>query len=256
MSWGGAGEVLARWIADEGHCPGPAPDGNVSSSLPACADPGPSPCRAATATPDRPCPRTTAERRWPKRSRGWATRPRRSATTTSTSDARSSRTTGSARGSTTWRRTSRSTTPASVATSDWRPSRFRAPRDQDWRRRPVDRHDAHRSEAEQLRRALVRRRGAGAGRRDWPGLGGRTGRARVLAHECADRLTPIFERHPEWRVAFVGAAHCHRVIHDTSARCRYFSWLEAAALPPRALARRSGARPEEPHRRRDRRDLT
>ena len=32
----------------------------------------------------------------------------------------------------------------------------------------------------------------------------------VIAHVCADVLKPIVERHPEWRLAFVGAGHCHR----------------------------------------------
>jgi 2',3'-cyclic-nucleotide 2'-phosphodiesterase (5'-nucleotidase family) len=34
----------------------------------------------------------------------------------------------------------------------------------------------------------------------------------VIAHECADKLAPIVERHPEWRLSFVGAGHCHKVI--------------------------------------------
>ena len=32
----------------------------------------------------------------------------------------------------------------------------------------------------------------------------------LVAHACEDELTPIVERHPEWRVAFVGLGHCHR----------------------------------------------
>lgn len=34
----------------------------------------------------------------------------------------------------------------------------------------------------------------------------------VIAHECADKLAPIVERHPEWKLSFVGAGHCHKVI--------------------------------------------
>jgi 2',3'-cyclic-nucleotide 2'-phosphodiesterase (5'-nucleotidase family) len=34
----------------------------------------------------------------------------------------------------------------------------------------------------------------------------------VIAHECADKLAPVVERHPEWRLSFVGAGHCHKVI--------------------------------------------
>lgn len=32
----------------------------------------------------------------------------------------------------------------------------------------------------------------------------------VVAHVCARELARIVERHPEWRLAFVGAGHCHR----------------------------------------------
>ena len=32
----------------------------------------------------------------------------------------------------------------------------------------------------------------------------------VIAHECPDVLLPIVARHPEWRLAFVGAGHCHK----------------------------------------------
>ncbi|KYF60637.1 hypothetical protein BE11_15135 [Sorangium cellulosum] len=32
----------------------------------------------------------------------------------------------------------------------------------------------------------------------------------LLAHECQDVLEPILARHPEWRLSFVGAGHCHR----------------------------------------------
>jgi len=32
----------------------------------------------------------------------------------------------------------------------------------------------------------------------------------VLAHECRDRVVPIVERHPEWQLSFVGLGHCHR----------------------------------------------
>ena len=33
----------------------------------------------------------------------------------------------------------------------------------------------------------------------------------VMAHECPDVLAPMVERHPEWRLSFVGAGHCHRL---------------------------------------------
>ncbi len=32
----------------------------------------------------------------------------------------------------------------------------------------------------------------------------------VIAHECPDVLSPIVARHPEWKLAFVGAGHCHK----------------------------------------------
>jgi 5'-nucleotidase / UDP-sugar diphosphatase len=32
----------------------------------------------------------------------------------------------------------------------------------------------------------------------------------VLAHECPDKLVPMLERHPEWNIAFVGGGHCHK----------------------------------------------
>ena len=34
----------------------------------------------------------------------------------------------------------------------------------------------------------------------------------AIAHECPDVLTPIVARHPEWKLAFVGAGHCHKPI--------------------------------------------
>jgi 5'-nucleotidase / UDP-sugar diphosphatase len=35
----------------------------------------------------------------------------------------------------------------------------------------------------------------------------------VIAHVCGDELAPIVARHPEWRLSFVGAGHCHRLAH-------------------------------------------
>lgn len=35
----------------------------------------------------------------------------------------------------------------------------------------------------------------------------------IIAHVCGDELAPMVERHPEWRVSFVGAGHCHRLEH-------------------------------------------
>lgn len=32
----------------------------------------------------------------------------------------------------------------------------------------------------------------------------------AIAHECPDKLAPIVERHPEWKLSFVGAGHCHK----------------------------------------------
>ena len=32
----------------------------------------------------------------------------------------------------------------------------------------------------------------------------------VLAHVCADEIVPVVQRNPDWKLAFVGAAHCHR----------------------------------------------
>lgn len=32
----------------------------------------------------------------------------------------------------------------------------------------------------------------------------------VIAHACDDEMAPVIERHPEWRLAFVGLGHCHR----------------------------------------------
>lgn len=34
----------------------------------------------------------------------------------------------------------------------------------------------------------------------------------AVAHECPDVLAPIVARHPEWRLSFVGAGHCHKLI--------------------------------------------
>jgi 2',3'-cyclic-nucleotide 2'-phosphodiesterase (5'-nucleotidase family) len=34
----------------------------------------------------------------------------------------------------------------------------------------------------------------------------------AIIHECPDHLASILERHPEWRLSFVGGGHCHRVI--------------------------------------------
>jgi 2',3'-cyclic-nucleotide 2'-phosphodiesterase (5'-nucleotidase family) len=31
----------------------------------------------------------------------------------------------------------------------------------------------------------------------------------LVAHECPEVLAPIVERHPEWKLAFVGGGHCH-----------------------------------------------
>jgi 2',3'-cyclic-nucleotide 2'-phosphodiesterase (5'-nucleotidase family) len=33
----------------------------------------------------------------------------------------------------------------------------------------------------------------------------------VIAHVCADELSSIVAKHPEWKLAFAGAGHCHRL---------------------------------------------
>ena len=32
----------------------------------------------------------------------------------------------------------------------------------------------------------------------------------LIAHECPEPLQPVLERHPEWRLSFVGLGHCHK----------------------------------------------
>jgi 2',3'-cyclic-nucleotide 2'-phosphodiesterase (5'-nucleotidase family) len=32
----------------------------------------------------------------------------------------------------------------------------------------------------------------------------------LVAHECPDVMVPILERHPEWHLSFVGLGHCHK----------------------------------------------
>ena len=39
----------------------------------------------------------------------------------------------------------------------------------------------------------------------------------LIAHECPDKVAPIVARHPEWKLAFVGAGHCHRRLELTAA---------------------------------------
>jgi 5'-nucleotidase / UDP-sugar diphosphatase len=34
----------------------------------------------------------------------------------------------------------------------------------------------------------------------------------AIAHECPDVLVPIVARHPEWKLSFVGAGHCHKLM--------------------------------------------
>lgn len=36
----------------------------------------------------------------------------------------------------------------------------------------------------------------------------------LVAHVCASELRPMLARHPEWRLAFAGAGHCHRTSLD------------------------------------------
>ena len=34
----------------------------------------------------------------------------------------------------------------------------------------------------------------------------------AILHECPDKVAPIVERHPEWKLSFVGAGHCHKTM--------------------------------------------
>ncbi|MFT3773742.1 MAG: bifunctional UDP-sugar hydrolase/5'-nucleotidase [Minicystis sp.] len=34
----------------------------------------------------------------------------------------------------------------------------------------------------------------------------------AIVHECPDVLAPIVARHPEWKLSFVGAGHCHKLM--------------------------------------------
>ena len=34
----------------------------------------------------------------------------------------------------------------------------------------------------------------------------------AILHECPDKVAPIVERHPEWKLSFVGAGHCHKMM--------------------------------------------
>jgi 5'-nucleotidase / UDP-sugar diphosphatase len=38
----------------------------------------------------------------------------------------------------------------------------------------------------------------------------------LIAHECPDVLEPILARHPDWGLTFVGGGHCHRTLHIES----------------------------------------
>lgn len=38
----------------------------------------------------------------------------------------------------------------------------------------------------------------------------------VIAHECPDKLAPIFAKHADWKVSFVGGANCHKSFEDRS----------------------------------------
>jgi 2',3'-cyclic-nucleotide 2'-phosphodiesterase (5'-nucleotidase family) len=38
----------------------------------------------------------------------------------------------------------------------------------------------------------------------------------VIAHECPDKYVPIFAKHAEWKVSFVGGANCHKAFEDRS----------------------------------------
>lgn len=38
----------------------------------------------------------------------------------------------------------------------------------------------------------------------------------VIAHECPDQYVPIFAKHADWKVSFVGGANCHKPFEDRS----------------------------------------
>jgi 5'-nucleotidase / UDP-sugar diphosphatase len=39
----------------------------------------------------------------------------------------------------------------------------------------------------------------------------------VIAHECPDKLSPVFAKHADWKVSFVGGANCHKSLEDRGA---------------------------------------
>jgi 2',3'-cyclic-nucleotide 2'-phosphodiesterase (5'-nucleotidase family) len=73
----------------------------------------------------------------------------------------------------------------------------------------------------------------------------------VVAHVCADVLRPIVARHPDWKLAFVGAGHCHRVVRDrvfTTPIIEPGSFLRNYARIDRPLPARPRARRRCPRR--------
>jgi 2',3'-cyclic-nucleotide 2'-phosphodiesterase (5'-nucleotidase family) len=38
----------------------------------------------------------------------------------------------------------------------------------------------------------------------------------LIAHECPDKLAPIFQKHADWKISFVGGANCHKPLEDRS----------------------------------------
>ena len=38
----------------------------------------------------------------------------------------------------------------------------------------------------------------------------------VISHECPEKLVPIFAKHADWKVSFVGGANCHKSFEDRS----------------------------------------
>lgn len=69
----------------------------------------------------------------------------------------------------------------------------------------------------------------------------------LIAHECPDKLAPILDRHPEWGLSFVGGGHCHKqsnakvgdaLLVNPSWRLRSYARVRLEIDPRRPLRRR------------------
>ena len=69
----------------------------------------------------------------------------------------------------------------------------------------------------------------------------------LIAHECPDKLAPILDRHPEWNLSFVGGGHCHKRTEATAGgaplvnpswRLRSYARVRLEIDPRRPLGRR------------------